>query len=177
MAKILLHCCCAPDALYCLKHLQDEGLYTPEAFFYNPNIYPEDEYWKRFWDMDKVAKRLNVSLYSPVYNPEEFISNVKGYEDEPEGGYRCALCYDFRLRQTARFVKDKGFDAYTTTLTISPHKSSDLIHYFGRKNAEEEGIGFIFYNFKKDGGFQKSVEMSKEMGLYRQKYCGCEYSM
>jgi len=176
MDSILLHCCCAPDALYCLKYILDEGLYKPEAYFYNPNIYPEDEYLKRLADMEKVAEHLGVPMHHEVYDPWEFKSFVEGYETEPEGGYRCALCYDLRLRRTAHFARQFGFQAFATTLSVSPHKSADLIQYFGRKNAGDEGVKFVSYDFKKGGGFQKSVKMSKDLKLYRQKYCGCEYS-
>jgi predicted adenine nucleotide alpha hydrolase (AANH) superfamily ATPase len=177
MQTILVHSCCAPDALYCLKFVQDEGIYKPEAFFYNPNIYPDEEYFKRFDDMRKVAEHLGVPLHDEGYHYDDFLNFIKGYEDEPEGGQRCAMCIDLRLRRAALYAKNHEFDAFTTVLSVSPHKSADLIKYFGRKNADEVGIEFIFYDFKKGGGFQKSVEMSKGLNLYRQKYCGCAFSM
>ncbi len=177
MDKVLVHCCCAPDALYCLKKLLDEGNYDPSAYFYNPNIYPEDEYRKRLGDMVRVARELGVPLVEGDYEPGKFTEFIAGHENELEGGYRCARCFDLRLGNTALYTKEHGFDAYTSTLTVSPHKSASLIRYFGMKNADEGSTEFIFIDFKKGGGFQESVRLSKEMGLYRQKYCGCEYSL
>ena len=127
--------------------------------------------------MEHVAGELDVPLHEDGYNPDEFLAFIKGHEEDLEGNYRCALCFDLRLKRTAQYAKENAFDAYTTVLTVSPHKSTSLVRFFGHKNADEVGTEFIFIDFKKEGGFQESVRMSKEMKLYRQKYCGCEFSL
>lgn len=177
MDKLLVHCCCAPDALYCLNRLKEEGRFEVAAYFYNPNIFPDVEYKKRLREMERVAEELGVPLHEEGYSPDEFLAFIKGHEDDLESGYRCALCFDLRLKRAAQHAKENGFDAYTTVLTVSPHKSTSLVRFFGQKNADEVGTEFIFFDFKKEGGFQESVRMSKEMKLYRQKYCGCEFSL
>ena len=177
MDKLLVHCCCAPDALYCLSRLKEEKRFEVVAYFYNPNIFPDAEYGKRLKEMERVADELGVALHEQAYHPHEFLDFVKGHEDDIEGNYRCALCFDLRLKHTAQYAKEHGFHAYTTVLTVSPHKSTSLVRYFGHKNADEVGTEFIFIDFKKGGGFQESVRMSKKMKLYRQKYCGCEFSL
>jgi len=154
-----------------------EGRFDVTAYFYNPNIFPDVEYRKRFKDMQRVAHELGVPLLDEGYDQKEFLQYIQGHEHDQEGGYRCALCFDLRLRHAAIYAKNNGFDAFTTVLTVSPHKSSSLVRYFGQKNADEVGTEFVFFDFKKGGGFQESVRMSKKMKLYRQNYCGCEFSI
>lgn len=177
MDKLLVHCCCAPDALYSLSKLKNEDRFDVAAYFYNPNIFPDVEYRKRFKDMERVAAELGVPLHNEGYDQKEFLQCIQGHEHDLERGYRCALCFDLRLNHTAMYAKNNGFDAFTTVITVSPHKSASLVRYFGHKNADEVGTEFVFFDFKKGGGFQESVRMSKKMKLYRQRYCGCEFSI
>lgn len=178
--KLLLHACCAP----CLTHTLDflSPHFDVAVFFYNPNIYDEKEYAKRLLTLQNFLERFNekqnkaVNLIVPSYEPAEFYSFVKGYENEKEGGARCALCFKQRLASTARYAVKNSYDLFGTTLTISPHKDSALINSIGGDVAKKEGVGFLFSNFKKEGGYAKSIELCKQYNLYRQDYCGCYFS-
>ncbi len=173
--RLLLHTCCAPCSTHCVKELMED--HEVVMFFYNPNVHPSGEYYKRYEEARKVSEQLGVELVEGAYSPEQWLEEVKGFEEEPEGGRRCSLCFDIRLAETARYAKINGFDAFTTTLTISPHKDAERINNLGRMLAEKHGIEWVHSDFKKKDGFSKSVEMSKEMELYRQDYCGCFYSV
>lgn len=176
--SLLLHACCAPCSSYCLEYLAEYFKIT--VFYYNPNIYPESEYAHRV----KEEKRLIASL--PVKNkidfiegrfdPSEFYDAVKGLETAKEGGERCFTCYELRLRETARLAKERGFDYFTTTLTISPLKNAAKINEIGERLAEEYGVLHLPSDFKKKEGYKRSIELSKEFSLYRQNYCGCVFS-
>ncbi len=171
--KIVLHICCGVCAAAVVERLSSEG-HELLGLFYNPNIHPESEYKLRLAATHAVAKELNLTLIAPPYMPEEWFEEVAGLEKEPEGGRRCAVCFRLRLRQTYLHMKDNGCDAFTTTLTISPHKSAHVINQIGR---EIGGDRFLARDFKKKEGFKRAGELSQKWSLYRQSYCGCLYSI
>ena len=173
--RLLLHCCCAPCASYVIEHLLPH--FTISLYFYNPNIQPLDEYGKRAAELRKLLEAAkygdNVELIICDYC-DSFDEIAAMYPDEPEGGRRCRVCFELRLAETARYAKAGGFDFFTTTLSVSPHKDAALINDLGGKLAEAHGIKFLHSNFKKQDGYKRSVELSKQYGLYRQTYCGCQ---
>lgn len=173
MPKLLLHICCAPDATHPLDLL--DGSIEVTGCFFNPNIEPREEYEKRLGEMKRLSEILGIKLIEGEYTSEKWTSLKEGHEDDPEGGERCKICYEFRLEQTARIALENGFDYFSTTLTISPHKDADIINELGEKIAREVGGGIkhLPSNFKKKGGFESSLNLSKKHGLYRQNYCGC----
>ena len=173
--KLLLHVCCAPDATVPYLRLRDG--YEVVAFFYNPNIHPREEYEKRLNEAEKLAKLWDFPLIVGEYDAERWFSAVRGLEDEPEGGKRCEVCYALRLEESAKLAKELACDAFATTLTISPHKKAEKINALGREAGERHGVEYLESNFKKRDGFKESVRLSRELGLYRQRYCGCRYSM
>ena len=134
-----------------------------------------EEYLLRLKEAQRLCKELGVGFLSEDYLHQEFLDCVKGYESDLEGGARCQKCFDLRLKKTAETAKEKGFDYFTTTLTISPLKNATLLNQLGQKNAEQVGVEFLPTDFKKKGGYQRSIELSKEFDLYRQDYCGCEF--
>ena len=143
------------------------------GFFYNPNIHPVDEYKKRFASAEKAAKELDFELVEGPYDRENWFGKIKGYEYEPEGGARCDICYRMRLEKTWQYMKKHMFDAFTTTLTVSPQKEATKVNAIGREIGDEK---FLLADFKKKGGFLRATELAKEWGIYRQHYCGCVYS-
>ena len=171
---LLMHACCAPCSSACLDRIKDAFDIT--VYYYNPNIDSETEYDKRAKEQKKLCNALNVKSIIENYNPDEFYAAAKGFEAAPEGGSRCEKCFYLRLKKTAETAKEKGFDFFTTTLTLSPLKNAALINEIGARVAEETGIKWLPSDFKKRGGYQKSIELSKEYGLYRQNYCGCVFS-
>lgn len=175
--KILLHVCCAPCALGVLDRAAKKGELT--LFFYNPNIFPDEEYVRRLDVLKKVIEKKypNLPLIESSYDEGEYLSAVSGFENEKEGGKRCERCIELRMRRTAKYAKENGFDAFTTTLSVSPHKSYPTIAKIGKSLEKEFDITFIDDDFKKKDGFLQSTRLSKEMGIYRQKYCGCRYSI
>ena len=148
--------------------------------YYNPNIYPEEEYWKRKDEQKRLTKELTaenpVKFMEASYCPDEFYGAVKGLEQIPEGGERCRACFSLRLKYTARQGAKEKFDYFTTTLTISPLKNAQVINDIGKAAGEEYGIAWLPSDFKKKDGYKRSIELSKEYGLYRQDYCGCVFS-
>ena len=172
--KLLLHICCAPDATVAFQRLSDD--YQVTGFFYNPNIHPESEYTLRLEEAGKLSKSFGVELIKPSYDAEEWFSSIKGYEKEKEGGLRCMGCFFMRMEKTAIFAKENGFEAFTTNLTVSPHKNADLINSIGEKISKTYNIKFLPQNLKKNDGFKISVELSRKHNLYRQNYCGCKFS-
>ena len=176
--RLLLHSCCAPCSSYVLEYLSQYFEIT--VLYYNPNIFPEEEYRKRVEEQKRLIAALPVK--NPIgfiegrYQPEEFFDVAKGLEDVPEGGERCFKCYEMRLREAAILAKEKGFDYFTTTLTISPLKNAKKLNEIGEQLGEEYGICHLPSDFKKKNGYKRSVELSKEYGLYRQDYCGCVFS-
>lgn len=174
MKKLLLHCCCGPCSTAVIEKLK--GDYDITLFYYNPNIEPYEELLLRANELVKVAKHFSI----PVIIDDSAINFkevAKGLETQKEGGSRCELCFDIRLSKTAEIAKIKGFDAFTTTLTVSPHKNADLINKIGVENGNKYGVEFLAENFKKQDGYLRSIKLSNELGLYRQKYCGCRFSI
>ena len=176
---LLLHSCCAPCSSWCLYFLSSYFKIT--VFYYNPNIYPEEEYYKRVEEQKRFIEALpsinKISFIEGEFDPEEFYNSVKGFEKEKEGGERCFRCYRLRLLQTALLAKEKGFDYFTTTLTISPLKNAAKLNEIAKEVADELGIKNLPSDFKKENGYKMSTELSKEYGLYRQDYCGCIFSL
>lgn len=147
-----------------------------EAFFYNPNIHPKKEYILRFEESQAFTRKIGVRFHRGEYEAEDWFKKVRGHEKDKEGGERCKICFKLRLEKTANKAVEGGFDYFTTTLTISPHKNAEVINSIGREVAENYGVNFLEENFKKKDGFKKSVELSRKYGLRRQNYCGCIYS-
>jgi epoxyqueuosine reductase len=168
--KILLHTCCAPCASPSGERLKDEN-WEITLFYSNSNIFPETEYLKRLDSAKKLANIWNVQLITDAWDHNLWKKYVKGHEKEQEGGNRCSLCFEFNLKRTAEKAEELGFSAFTTTLTLGPYKNSKVIFDIGSVFP-----GFKEFNFKKKNGFLRSIELSKEYGLYRQNYCGCEFS-
>ncbi len=177
--KLLIHSCCAPCSSYVLEYLSD--YFDISVFYYNPNIYPEDEYARRVEEqkhlLEAMPLRAHVKFIQGEYVPEDFYHAVNGYEKEPEGSVRCFLCYEMRLREAAQLAKHGDFDYFTTTLSISPYKNAEKLNEIGGRLADEYGIKYLPSDFKKKNGYKRSIELSREYGLYRQDYCGCVFSM
>ncbi len=172
--QLLLHICCAPDEAWVVKCLQDE--YELHCFFCNPNIQPEEEYRERLAEAEKVAKSFGVSLAADTYDPDSWQCAISGLENTPEGGDRCEQCFLLRLRRTARFCKEAGLLSFTSVMSISPHKRIEMLNRAGEQAATEYGVTYEPFNFKKNNGFLNSIQLSNDMGLYRQDYCGCVLS-
>ena len=176
--KLLLHACCAPCSSYVLEYLEKQ--YDITVYYYNPNITEEMEYKKRTDEIKRFIETAvftkEVKLVEGEYEPELFFEMSKGLESEPERGKRCYKCYEMRMKKTANYAKENGFDIYTTTLSVSPHKNSDWLNEIGMRLSEEYGIDFLYSNFKKNNGYSRSIQLSKEYGLYRQNFCGCVFS-
>ena len=172
--RMLVHICCAPDATYVLPFLGES--YDVAGYFYNPNIHPESEYLKRLEEMRWLAGKLGVELICGPYDVKRWFSLISGLESAPEGGSRCEICFRLRLESTAETALSEGLDLFTTTLTVSPHKKARVINRVGGEISGRFGLEFLEADFKKKNGFKKSVELSRNYGLYRQDYCGCTYS-
>lgn len=176
--RLLLHSCCAPCSSYVIEYLSQYFEIT--VFYYNPNISMEEEYKKRVTEQQRFIKEFpakhKVSFIEGDYDTSVFYNTVKGYEKCKEGGERCFLCYELRLRETARRAVAGEFDYFTTTLTISPLKKSVKLNEIGYNLGMEYGVGYLLSDFKKKEGYKRSIELSKEYDLYRQNYCGCIYS-
>ena len=174
--SIIIHTCCAICSGYPVSYLQDAG-YRVVAYFYNPNIFPKEEYFKRLEAQKILCKHLNCELVEGEYVPDEYFDFVRGLETEPEKGKRCDKCFELRLRKTAEYAKSVGIENFTTSIVISPHKNFDKLTQIGEKIAQEYGLNYVGINFKKNDGFLKTNKLSKELGLYRQNYCGCKFAM
>ena len=174
MKKRLLHSCCGPCSTHVIKALADK--YDLTIFYFNPNIFPFEEYQKRLGEQKRYAKIKGIRVIEGEYDEEGFLAAAKGLEQEKEGGGRCKLCFQIRLQKTAQLAKLQGFDLFATTLSISPHKNTITINEVGSQIAKSENIEFLPENFKKQDGYLDSVRLSKEFGLYRQDYCGCRFS-
>lgn len=173
LPKLLLHCCCAPCGSYVLEYLAKHFEIT--LFYYNPNIQPEAEYEKRLAALKMLLNSmpLTAGLIVRDWRGGDFRAAVCGLEGEPEGGRRCEICFRLRLLETAKAAKTGSFDYFCTTLTVSPHKNAERINAIGEAAAGEFGVKWLPSDFKKRGGYLRSVELSKGYGLYRQEYCGC----
>jgi predicted adenine nucleotide alpha hydrolase (AANH) superfamily ATPase len=172
---LLLHICCGP----CSTHVIDlvKHKYHPIGFFYNPNLHPKQEYFRRLEATAQVCRQQRAPLWVPPFGQEAWLDGVKGLEGEPEGGRRCNICIRLRLEATAWLAKSASVTAFATTLTISPRKNSPMINALGAVLSKSHDISFLEADFKKKDGFLKSVQKSKDLGLYRQDYCGCCHSM
>lgn len=176
-SKLLLHACCAPCSSYVLEYLS--GCFDITIFFYNPNINSIDEYNKRAEELKRLINEMdlkNIKFILGKYEPEKFFAIAKGHENDPEGGERCFKCYRLRLEETARIASEQGFDYFTTTLSISPHKNAQVLNEIGKELSDKSGVGYLFSDFKKRNGYKRSCELSLKYNLYRQNYCGCIYS-
>lgn len=178
--RIMLHSCCGPCSTAVIQRLVEH--YDVSVFYFNPNITDSEEYTLRkseqirFLDEFCKVSGEKIVLIEGDYNPDIYYSAVKGMEQEPEGGLRCAVCFKLRLEETARRAKNLGFDFFDTTLTVSPHKNFKVISEIGSALEKEYGIAYLKGNYKKQDGYKRSIEMSKTYALYRQHYCGCEFS-
>lgn len=171
--RLLIHACCAPCSAGVIERLHEHELCL---YFYNPNIHPEREYETRLADAERYARALALPFSKGAYDRKAWLESIRGLEQEPENGRRCIACYRHRLDHAARYARDNGFDAFTTTLTISPHKNASEINAAGEGAGIKHSIPFLARDFKKKDGFRRSVELSRSHGLYRQHYCGCEFS-
>lgn len=176
--KLLLHSCCAPCSSYVLEYLSD--CFDITVFYYNPNIYPESEYTKRILEQQTLIGEMDtkypVSFIAGHYDRERFYEMAAGMEHLKEGGERCLKCYELRLREAAELAAKGGFEYFTTTLSISPLKNADRLNEIGLRLETEFGVRYLQSDFKKKNGYKRSIELSKKFGLYRQDYCGCEFS-
>lgn len=177
--KLLLHCCCAPCSSHVIECLA--GSFEIVCYFYNPNIYPFREYLARLREMKKLLREMpcahSVTLVEEEYDDQNFRKHIRGLEEEREGGARCEVCFKLRMRKTAEYAKLKGFGYFCTTLTTGPHKDAGLINEIGNSLALETGVAFLPCDFKKRDGYKRSVELCRQFDIYRQTYCGCEYSL
>lgn len=176
--KLLLHSCCAPCSSYTLEYLANYFEIT--VLYYNPNISPKEEFEKRFAEQKRLIESMpakhKITLTKGEYNYEDFEKIARGYEDVPEGGERCFRCYRLRLSRAAELAREKGFDYFCTTLSISPLKNSQKINEIGYELEKEYGVVWLPSDFKKREGYKRSIELSREYNLYRQNFCGCIYS-
>lgn len=176
--RLLLHSCCAPCSSYCLELLSKYFEIT--VFYYNPNIYPPEEYTMRVEEQARFIKQFPakhpIHFVEGAYDTAKFYEMSKGMEHLKEGQERCFACYEMRLKETAEYAKEKGFDFFTTTLSISPLKNADKLNEIGEKLEEEYGVKYLYSDFKKQNGYKRSTEISNEYQMYRQYYCGCVYS-
>ena len=174
-AEVLVHICCAPDAAYGVRALRERHDVT--GFFYNPNIHPREEIRKRLRATLDLREKDPFPLVVGAGGEEAWEEAALGMEDEPERGRRCEACVRLRLRETARKAAELGMPAFATVLTVSPKKDAAMVNRVGREEGERSGVRFVEADLKKGDGYLKSVRASREMGLYRQSYCGCRYSM
>ncbi len=174
MQKLLLHTCCAPCSITVIDELKD--LYDLTVYFYNPNIYPENEYLKRKAEVIKVCQEWNIPMIDADYETEKWEERIKGLENEPEGGKRCLNCFAIRLNKAGEYAKANGFDVFATSLTSGRNKKADVIHPLGSSVAKKFGLKFLDVDWKTEGRQEKSNKLCNEKNIYRQKYCGCKYS-
>jgi len=179
--KLFLHSCCGPCSTAVIERLVDD--FDVTVFYYNPNITDQKEYEHR---RDEEIRFINeysaktgndIKFIEGNYDPAEYYKVCTGLEQAPEGGERCLKCFELRLKETIKEAKEKGFDCFDTTLTVSPYKNFDNISRIARELAEGSGIEYLEGNYKKQDGYKRSIDLSKEYGLYRQHFCGCEFSM
>ena len=176
--RLLLHACCAPCSSAVLEQLNDA--FQIAVFYYNPNISPEDEFRRRAEEQLRLVREMplaeDIRAEIGAYDPERFYAAVRGHESDPEGGARCSICFELRLRETAKYARDIGAEYFTTTLSISPLKDASRLNTLGSAIAAEYGLKYLHSDFKKKDGYRRSCALSKEYDLYRQDFCGCVYS-
>lgn len=176
--KMLLHSCCGPCSTSVIDRLKDE--YDLTIFYYNPNIYPQEEYQKRLAEQQKYVSLIGLDIVvidGTYVDNADFEGHCAGLENEKEGGARCSVCFAYRLDKTAQYAKQNGYDIFATTLTVSPHKNAKVINDIGLKIAQKYNIEYLVADFKKQDGYLKSIRLSQKYSLYRQNYCGCKYSL
>lgn len=169
--KLLLHCCCAPCSSAVIEKISK--FFDITFYYYNPNIYPESEYKLR----SEEFKKLGVKIIEEKYCHDDFLDIVKGKENEKEGGVRCQICIADRMDKSFKYAKQNNFDLVTTTLSISPHKDCKFINELGERLQEKYNIKYLHADFKKQNGYLRSIQICKDLGIYRQDYCGCEFSI
>lgn len=176
--KLLLHSCCAPCSSYCLELLSE--YFEVTVLYYNPNIYPPEEYHMRAAEQERFIGRFpakhKISFVEGAYDTDRFYEMAKGLENLREGQERCFACYEMRLRKSCEYAKAQGFDFFTTTLSISPLKNAAKLNEIGARLEAEYGISYLYSDFKKQNGYKRSTEISNEYEMYRQYYCGCVFS-
>ena len=172
---LLLHSCCAPCSSACLERLKD--VFKITVLYYNPNIDEVEEYEKRKAEQIRFLQETGwAEILDCDHDAQAFVEMSKGLENEPERGTRCYRCYALRLEKTAQVAKENGFAWFGTTLTLSPHKNAEWLNEIGQKAGDVYGVNYLFSDFKKQGGYYRSIDLSKEYGLYRQDFCGCKFS-
>ena len=174
MKMLLIHICCAPDATVGFERLSSD--WDTSGLFSNSNIHPPEEYKKRLKALETLANEMGFTFAEDSYEPEVWLESIRGLEGEPEKGLRCEICIRERIRTTARMARDRQFDAFAAVLTVSPHKDAAMVNRLGIEAGEEFGVEYVPTDLKKQDGFKRSVKLSKQYGIYRQDYCGCEYS-
>ena len=173
--RLLLHVCCGPCSTEVIERLaQDHELVL---YFFNPNIFPNEEHDRRLAEAERYAVAHGHRFIRGEWDHDAWLAAVKGLEAEPEGGKRCDACFAYRLGESARLAREEGAAIFTTTLTISPHKNAALVNAAGEEAGRKAGVAFLAADFKKKDGFLKSCQKAREAGMYRQEYCGCEFSM
>ena len=175
--KLLLHSCCAPCSTSVLERVVK--YFDVTVFYFNPNITESEEYYLRLNEQKRFLKEAygdSVPLIEGRYFSREFFIMTEGYEKEPEGGARCTLCFENRLKETAEVAKQGDFDYFATTLTVSPHKNAEWLNEIGAEMGGRYEVKYLFSDFKKKNGYRRSCELSEQLGLYRQNFCGCEFS-
>ena len=172
--KLLLHSCCGPCSSYVITYLMD--YFDITILYYNPNIEPKEEYEKRKLEQVRLINELNVNFMDIDYENDIYRNYIKGYENDLEGGNRCHLCYELRLKKTMDLAIKNNFEYFGTTLTVSPYKNAQIINILGEKLVKDKNVKWLYSDFKKKDGYKKSIELSKEYNLYRQDYCGCLFS-
>ena len=177
--SLLLHSCCAPCSSYVLSYLSEYFKIT--VFYYNPNIYPEEEYKKRVSEQKYFIERIpsvnKINFTEGTYETDRFYETVKNFENLREGGERCFKCFRMRLDKTAEYAAQNGFDYFSTTLTVSPYKNADILNHIGNELEVKYNVKYLFSDFKKKDGYKKSIQLSRIYNLYRQDYCGCVFSL
>ena len=178
--KLLIHACCGPCSSYVIEYLSN--YFDITIFYYNPNIYPTNEFVRRYDELDKLINEFNINNNKEIKlllkdnGNKEFYEAIRGLEHLGEKSRRCYNCYKLRMRESAKYAKKNNFDYFTTTLSISPYKNANWINEIGKKLEDKIGIKYLYSDFKKKNGYKRSLELSKEYNLYRQEYCGCVYS-
>lgn len=178
-ARVLLHSCCGPCSSSVLEYLTQ--FFDVTLLWYNPNLYPEAEFERRFRAQMEIIEKMGlagrVDILAEGHKSGDYYARIKGLENEPEGGKRCEQCFRLRLTEAARLAKHYGYDYFCSTLTVSRHKNAELINNIGEEIGQAMGVSWLPSDFKKRGGEDRSVELSEKYGIYRQLYCGCEFSL
>ncbi len=172
--KLLFHVCCAPCSGFLSTKLGKDFNLT--VYYDNSNIFPQEEFNRRAQEAKKFFESQKINFILAKWEHDKWLDLVRGLENEPERGKRCAVCYRYRLKNAVEYAKDNSFDVFATTLSVSPHKDSQLLSEIGRSLSQEYGVEFLDEDFKKNDGFKLAMEFAKQLGFYRQNYCGCEFS-